>query len=337
MLSMSARMRIGAWITSVAMLPRLVQAEPSAGDKATAQALFDQGKQLAAAGKVNEACPKFEESERLDPGIGTQFHLASCYEQAGRTASAWTLFIDVASAAHAQKQLEREKVARGRAAVLEPRLSRITIEVPDRNRLTDLEVRRDGVSVGRAQWGAPLPVDPGDHTITASATHKRAWQTTVRLTKGGGAMTVTVPALEDAPASAAVGPPVAATEAPFRASVPPSEGQASGRRTLGLAIASTGAAAAVTGVVLGLLAKSKFDSASEGGRCDATGCDPEARSIQRTAMSRGNVATVVFVAGAAIAGAGAVIWLTAPRAEATAERQLNVGFSPSGLLVRGSF
>ena len=333
MLSMWARVRVGAWIVSGALLAPIVQAEPSAGDKATAQALFDQGKQLAAAGKVSEACPKFEESERLDPGIGTQFHLANCYEQAGRSASAWTLFIEVASAAHAQKQLDREKVARGRAAALEPKLSRLTIDVPDRNRLTDLEVRRDGVSVGQAQWGAPLPVDPGDHAITASATHKRAWQTTIHVSKGGASMTVTVPALEDAPAAAVVRPPAA--EAPFRAVVP-TEGHVSGRRTLGLAIGATGAAAAITGVVLGLLAKSKFDSASEGGRCDATGCDADARSIQRTAISRGNVATVVFVAGAVVTAAGAVIWLTAPRAE-VAERRLYVGVSPTGLLVRGTF
>jgi hypothetical protein len=178
-------------------------------------------------------------------------------------------------------------------------------------------------------------VDPGDHTITASATHKRSWQTTIRISKGGASMTVTVPALEDAPAAAVVRPRAAAAEAPFRAVVP-TEGHASGRRTLGLAIGATGAAAAVTGVVLGLLAKSKFDSASEGGRCDSTGCDPDALAIQRTAISRGNVATVVFVAGAVVTGAGAVIWLTAPRAE-VAERPLNVGLSPAGLLVRGTF
>src|SRR5262245_13566973 len=68
MFSRSARVRVGAWIVSGALLTTLAQAEPSAGDKATAQALFDQGKQLAAAGKVSDACPKFEESQRLDPG-----------------------------------------------------------------------------------------------------------------------------------------------------------------------------------------------------------------------------------------------------------------------------
>src|SRR5258708_17552643 len=94
----------------------------SPDDRATAQALFDQAKQLATSGKYADACPKFEESERLDPGIGTQFQLASCYEHVGRIASAWTLFLDVASAARGMKQPEREKVARERAAALEGRI-----------------------------------------------------------------------------------------------------------------------------------------------------------------------------------------------------------------------
>lgn len=52
---------------------------------------------IAARGLVQKgdwaaACPKFEESERLDPGIGTLYHLADCYEHVGRLATAWGLF-----------------------------------------------------------------------------------------------------------------------------------------------------------------------------------------------------------------------------------------------------
>ena len=66
-------------------------------DPAAAQALFDQGQALVNAGKPEEACPKLAESYRLDPGIGTQFHLAACHELEGRIASAWAEFLEVAS------------------------------------------------------------------------------------------------------------------------------------------------------------------------------------------------------------------------------------------------
>src|SRR5258706_9020963 len=104
----------------LSLQPRHARADASPADKATAQALFDQGKTLLSKGDVAGACPKFEESQRLDPGIGTQFNLATCYERAGRTASAWTLFLEVASAARAAHQPDREKLARSRAADLEP-------------------------------------------------------------------------------------------------------------------------------------------------------------------------------------------------------------------------
>src|SRR3954465_9465866 len=61
----------------------------SGGNRAAAEALFNQGRDLMTAGKFVEACPKFEASQQLDPGLGTMLNLAECYEKTGRTASAW--------------------------------------------------------------------------------------------------------------------------------------------------------------------------------------------------------------------------------------------------------
>ena len=73
-------------------------------------------------GKYAEACPKLEESMRLDSGIGTQFNLADCNEHIGKLATAWAGFLDVAAAAKAASQPDREKVARGAGArAREPR------------------------------------------------------------------------------------------------------------------------------------------------------------------------------------------------------------------------
>ena len=96
-------------------------------DPAAAQALFDQGRALMKAKNYSEACPKLAESQRLDPGIGTQFHLADCYENQGKLASAWAAFHEVASMAAASNQPDREKAAKARAARLEPRLPRLTM------------------------------------------------------------------------------------------------------------------------------------------------------------------------------------------------------------------
>ncbi|WP_437519845.1 hypothetical protein WME79_25260 [Sorangium sp. So ce726] len=189
-------------------------------DTAAAQALFDAAKQLMAQGKYADACPKLEESQRLDPGIGTQFNLAACYEQLGRTASAWSMFLEVAGASKAAGQLEREKVARQRAAALEPRLIRLTITAPA-DAPADLQVKRDGALVGRAQWGTPVPVDPGKHTVEASAAGRAPFARSVELTRAGASETLAVPPLPaGAPARDAALPP-SGPPAPAGAAAPP--------------------------------------------------------------------------------------------------------------------
>ena len=75
-------------------------ASADASDAARAQHLFDEGFKLLEAGHAQEACPKLEESQRLDPGMGTQFRLAECYEKTARYSRAYALFRDVAALAH---------------------------------------------------------------------------------------------------------------------------------------------------------------------------------------------------------------------------------------------
>src|SRR6185436_9479039 len=95
------------WILMLAWLAAPM-ARAAGGDAATAQALFDQGRALMSEKKYSEACPKLAESQRLDPGMGTLFHLADCYEGSGKVASAWAAYLEVASLAAASGQTERE-------------------------------------------------------------------------------------------------------------------------------------------------------------------------------------------------------------------------------------
>src|SRR6186713_2867899 len=101
-----------------------------AGDKVAAESLFADGRRLLAQGKFAEACPKFAESQRLDPAIGTLLNLADCYEKVGRTASAWAAFREAAALSHHGGDAKREAVAKERAAALEAQLSTLAIAVP---------------------------------------------------------------------------------------------------------------------------------------------------------------------------------------------------------------
>jgi tetratricopeptide (TPR) repeat protein len=87
--------------------PRLARADASLADKAAAQTLFDEGRKLMAKGMFADACPKLAESQKLDPGVGTQFNLSDCYEKMGQTASAWAGFLEAASARKSRVNVQR--------------------------------------------------------------------------------------------------------------------------------------------------------------------------------------------------------------------------------------
>jgi hypothetical protein len=292
-------------------------------DPAAAQALFDQAKDLMRQKKFSEACPKLQESNRLDPGIGTQFHLADCYEQSGRIASAWALFLDVASQARATSQLDREKAAQKRAEKLEPRLPRLVVTVPEASKTAGLEVRRNGVLVGAAQWGGPVPVDPGEVELTASAPGKQTLRQTLRLEEGKTA-SYSLPVLavraDAAPVDAPAAQPAALVPAPAVSTAPhvPAAAQQSdsasskGRNNTGwvLTLAGVGVVGLGVGTTFAIMAKGQYDDSLAGCAADqANRCNHSGVEQRNGAITKGNVATIASIAGgAALAGAG-VVWL----------------------------
>ncbi|WP_437720681.1 hypothetical protein [Sorangium sp. So ce861] len=357
-----ARLRALALLSALsaltALAPAARAAEPTREERAAAVALFDEGRALMAAGKHAEACPKFAESHQIDPGIGTLFNLSDCYERIGRIATAWIGFRDVAAAALSAGQTERERVARGRAAALEPRLSRLQIVVPKEAAISGLSLTRDGVAVGRALWGTAVPLDPGEHRVAAVAPGHTPWETKIAIDKPG-VVSVTVPALERAPepepaarSSAAPGAAVAPPPARPPADSPPPPQGGSLRKPIGMVGVGLGVVGLGVGTALGFVAKSTFDESIEGGHCDEEGrcIDQTGLDLRSDAVRMGNIGTVVFIAGAVLAAGGAVLWITAPSAPdvATASEggrgraggapfRARVGLGPGSAWIEGSF
>lgn len=180
--------------------PVLAQTETRA---AVAEALYRQARDLMAAGNYDEACPKFAESQRLDPATGTLLNLAACHEKQGRLATAWLEYSDAQMAARRDAREDRVEYARTRAQELEPKLSRLTLSLASDADDATLNIELDGASVGRAVLGAPTPVDPGQHTVRVTATGKKPWSTSVQIGANADQQSLLIPALEAAPPEAA--------------------------------------------------------------------------------------------------------------------------------------
>jgi hypothetical protein len=280
--------------------------------------LFKEGRALLDAGRVGPACRKLEESQRLDPGGGTLLNVALCHEREGLTATAWTEFTEALGIAKHDDRQQRIEFARAHIAQLEPELSRLTIQVPPSVDAPDLEIKRDGSIVGRAARDSPIPVDPGDHVVEASAPGRATWRQTIVVGGHGDTKTLVIPALEEATgdvtAVASTAPAVAATGdtephragVPVRASAERSDTERSGDRPLGLTIGAwsaigLGVAAAGVGTYFGLHAMALKDDADRG--CPNNACTAQGSSQTRDAIRSGDAATVAF----GIAGGGLVV------------------------------
>ena len=159
-----------------------------------AVALCQEGRRLAAQARYGEACERFEQSLVLADGIGTRFNLADCLEHLGRTASAQSLFTAVATAAGRSGQNERARVARERAAALEARVARLSIEIESSSEVRPV-VRCNGKIVSEEDWGKPLPVDPGTYRVKASAPDHITFSRAIQVPATASVVLVTVPEL----------------------------------------------------------------------------------------------------------------------------------------------
>lgn len=324
----------------------IAAAQPSDAVK-RADALFSEGRALVDAGKFSEACPKFEESQRLDSGLGTMLYLADCYERAGRTASAWATFREAAATARAAGQADREQIARARAEALEPKLHRHALKVEDASEGLTLERveartgRREPLA--RATWGVALPVDPGSYRLDASAPGKTPWSQTIEVPPSPGTTTTVVPALvAGAPAAAAPVPPTA--PGPQQAPPPVDADRGDGQRLAGIVVGAAGVAGLGLAGIFSAMALSNDGDADE--LCAETTCPTqEGVDASDDAVAMGNVATGAVVAGGVLLAAGIILYVTAPGAAdaATGQRRAVVALKPAargadaGLSFSGSF
>jgi serine/threonine-protein kinase len=311
-----------AWLIADASVARA----DTAGDKAMAQTLFEQARELVREKKFGEACPKLAHSLRLDRGTGTMLWLADCYENNGQTASAWVQFKEAAAAATLEHDA-RANVARRRAANLEPRLTKLMIVVPHEAQVKELTLKRDGVAVDPVEIGIASPVDPGAHTLTASAIGHKPWTATIDLPARPTTVTVSVPELaEEAPEppapepvvnTVASAPPVSMPDARERVVEAPSSGSA--MRIFGISLAGVGVLSIGAGAYLGLTAKSTYADSNRNGRCLPTNeCDASGKDLRSRASGLATGSTIAFGAGAAVLLTGAILYFAAPRSSKAA-------------------
>jgi hypothetical protein len=297
-------------------------------NEAAARSLFVEGRALAGAGKYEQACAKFEAAEKLYKSSGLLLNLADCHEHLNRTATAWAEFGDAAFAAASAGRSKDESEAKRRQSALESKLSRISVHVA--SPVPGEVVHDNGSPIDRAAWDTAIPVDPGTHTMTADAAGHTSWTLNIEIRDPGKTITIEVTVLpENKQAAVAVAPLVPSVHVRGPVTPPPlvpDHAQEPGQtmRIAGIVTAGAGVVGVGVGVVLGVVAKSQFDSANED-------TSPSRVSASAAAGRLADVSTVVCIVGGAAAVTGAVLWFAAPKAPVV------VGTNGREFLLAGKF
>jgi len=311
---------------AVLALPLEAWAAPSAVDRTMAQSLFDDARRLMSEGNYKAACPKLEESNRLDPSGGTLLNLALCREQEGKLATAWTHFKQALSAAKRDDRADRIQAAEEHLAALEVRVPSITVVVAEPR--ADQEVWVDGASVGRSAWGTRMSLDPGKHEVSSRAPGTPTWSQSLELDPGSNVRLEVPPFAAGASDGAPAGP---------KPEDKPHEAAASGgSSTLGWVIAGTGVVALGVGSVFGARAISKQNQSEDECPTPKT-CSPDGVAYGNQANTAAWVANIGIGLGLVGVATGTYLILTSSKSSGAQARSgapvLRVGAGPSSARV----
>ena len=130
-----------------------------------ARELFIEARQLARQGRYAEACKDLADSWEREEAITTLYYLATCREIDQQHAVAYRFYREVARRAERDRDLDRERVARDRAAALEGKLGTLVIRFQEPI-MDGTVVNVDGRPVEMSRE-IREKVDPGEVLVTA--------------------------------------------------------------------------------------------------------------------------------------------------------------------------
>lgn len=343
---MRHRLAAGAVLASATLLPAAAAAQSDS--TAMAEALFQQARDLFQQDHYADACPKFAESQRLDPKLGTLLRLAVCNDKLGKTATAWAEYTSAAAIAHRDHQKEREDFAREQIAALEKKLPRVIFQVttPD----PSLRITWDDQSMAGAVLGTPLPVDPGKHRIAAAAPGKKPWSAEITVPAEKTEVLVPIPSLAAeelvippptpiAPPPVTVTPPPLAPQAPPAPVLPPpppAGGEALIAVYTGFGVGGLGI---VVGTITGILTLANAGSIRS--QCKGAGMPPTCPTSEQGSISAvgtlADASDAGFALGAVGLGVGVVGLVMRPREPPRAAATLTPIVGPGFVGLGGRF
>jgi hypothetical protein len=309
----------------VASFPaRVLAQDPSADTSAEslkrAREQFGQALALQTAGDWAGALALLKEVAAVKSTPQVRFNMALCEEKLGKLVAALGDYELAAADARAEKADQVAEEVEARLESLRQRIPKITVKRGSGAEAASVAL--DGVSLGDQVIGTPMPIDPGPHTVEATAPGFKPFRQSVRVAEQQSETVEIV--LEPEPV-----PPPSAGGVGAAGAAPSGRGaRIAGYVIGGVGIASLGA----SGIFFGLRANkiSQLDDVCPNRECPSR--------EQQTDIDAGKryttIANVTLAVGAAAVAGGLVLILTSgPSSEAS----IALAPAPGGAQLFGKF
>jgi hypothetical protein len=328
--------------------------------RAGARSLATEGAQAFNEGRFKDAVDLFTKAESLVHAPPHLLFLARSHAKLGQFVKAREAYLKIQKEQLApnapQAFRDAQSTAEEERKQVEPHIGRLTIKVEGADGAKDLSVAVDGQPVSSVLIGIPQPMDPGDHSVTATATGFKGAPASVSLKDAGvGSVTVkmevdnSVPPPSATPAGGAADGGTVVSTTPSGA--PPSDSGASGGGN-GMRIGSyVGFGVGAVGVVLGTVFVLKSSSNRKdadaaatklerqcGNICDAN--SPEAKNVVNLddkARSAKTLGIVGYVVGGLGVATGVTLFILSNKKEEPKSAFVAPYVGLGALGVRGAF
>lgn len=265
-----------------------------------ARTLFREGVALSAANDWSGALAKFKEVAQVRMTAQVAFNIAECEEHLGKLLAALGNYRLAASEAAAPNANAPEvaKQVDARISALEARIPKVTITRGEGAETASIEL--DGVELGAAQIGSPIPVDPGPHTVVAKVNGREGARETVTLAESE---------TKDVPLTIAVVAPPKEEPPPVTQPdvLPPPE--VPGSKLPGIIVTGLGVASLGAGVVFLVLRQGTIDDLDTLCGGDES-CPPSAESTADDGKLYTGLAEATIAAGVVGVAVGVVLLAT---------------------------
>lgn len=169
-------------VLSVGLSTTLPVVAQEDAELARARASFQQAVELEQAGNCPAALNLFRQVGQIRMTPQVRFHIAACEAQLGRLVAALGGFQLALADADSVGKGFRDEVEEN-ARRLRERIPKLTLKRGEGAETATISI--DGTVVGDNSIGVEVPLDPGPHAISASASGYNPFEQTVTLTEGG--------------------------------------------------------------------------------------------------------------------------------------------------------